>query len=539
MADSDQNSSQKPLKTPLSSGQERKSLFLAAFGMGVGTLLSRILGLVRDAMLAALFGKITTDAYAIGFRLPNFFRRVLGEGALSVSFIPNYLSLKEENPQKAEQLKNTMFSFLFILSGVLSGLGIIFLDKILYWILYGGSTQISQDHFNLSVQMGRWMFAYLFLVTQFAYFMSVLNANKKFIAAGMAPAFFNLGFILCMFLPKDAVGFEGQQLALGVMFGGLLQVVVVALSFFKSFGFPKFNFNFGLKEFKKTLLATVPSLMGIGVLQMISIININFCSRVGEGANSFLYFADRIMELPQALIAVSIGTAMLPNLSVLWSRGERKDFDRTLVESMRVYLFFALPAAAGLIFLSLPITQLLFQRGRFDLSQSIEVAKIVQVYGLVLVVSGLSRIVLPIFYSFKNTWFPATISIFVLLNHFIIGNVLVEKLGLQGVALTTLSSGVLNLLLLLIGLKIFIKRSYIFSILKAALDFIPSVVLLSGFLYFAMGFVSMNKTMTSMIITLSTIFFAVFVYYLCSLLFKVEESKLILSLVKRLIKRKV
>lgn len=510
----------------------QKSIVFSAFGMGAGTLISRVLGLVRDAALAALFPTTVRDAFAIGFRLPNFFRRVLGEGALSVSFIPTYVELLNTEPAQAEKLKNTVFSFLLLISSLISILGVLYIKQLLNFIIDERSFSPGGESFALTVRMAKWMFAYLFLITQFAFCMSVLNAHKKFWIAGLAPAFFNLGFIIFIFLPKSLLAFDGQQLALGVLFGGVLQFGVVGASFLSNFKLPKINLSFFFKPFRQVLLATTPSLFAIGVLQIISLININLCSKVGPGANSYIYFADRILELPQSLIAVSLGTAMLPSLSEMWVKS-RSDFDETLIKSISVYLFFALPAAVGMIFLSLPVTQLLFQRGAFDFEQSVQVASVVQIYGGLLVVSGMGRILLPVYYSFKNTWYPAAVAIIVLVNHYIVGQVLMESFGLSGVAMATLSSSLVNIFLLFIGMGIFTKRTYVKEVLGALFRFSPAVIILSAFLWTVDGQISQVSAALRVAGSVAAVLGAVFVYFGSAWLFKIDEVRFIGALVSK------
>lgn len=534
MTNSDQVEAAKALSTEKRHLEGQKSLIFSALGMGAGTLISRILGLFRDVALAAFFSKTVLDCFAIGFRLPNFFRRVMGEGALSVSFIPTYLELQIKSPEEAEKLKNVTFSFLFCLSAILCLLGTLYIEPLLSFIIDKESFSSDPSKFDLAVRMAKWMFGYLFLATEFAYFMSVLNAHKKFWVAGVAPAFFNLGFLFLIFFPNPYTSFLGQELAWGVLFGGGLQVFVVGLSFVKQFGLPKFNFDMIFKPFRGVLLATMPSLFGVGVLQMISLVNINLCSRLGDGAHGYLYFADRILELPQSLIAVSLGTAMLPSLTEMWIK-DRAGFDSTLVKSLRVYLFFGVPSALGLFFLSLPITQLLFERGAFGFERSLEVASLVQIYGGLLVVSGLSRILLPVYYSFKNTWYPAVAAVLVLISHYFLGRVFVEQFGLPGVALTTLVSGSVNFVLLLIGLKFFIGRSYFLDILKSVVSFTPILLVLAGFLWFVQGMIPVEKTVQGAFLVSGVICFAAVLYFIFSVLFKVEEAVFFKKILKKLL----
>jgi putative peptidoglycan lipid II flippase len=520
-------------QTSINRQLSQKNIIFSAFGMGAGTLISRILGLVRDAALAALFPTIVRDAFAIGFRLPNFFRRVLGEGALSVSFVPTYVELLNTDPLKAEKLKNIVFSFLFLLSSVISVLGILYIRPLLGFIIDEATFSPGGESFALTVRIAKWMFAYLFLITQFAFCMSVLNAHKKFWVAGVAPAFFNLGFILLLFIPNAYVSFDGQQLAFGVLFGGLLQLFVVGGSYLSNFSVPRPNLDFFFKPFRRVFLATTPSLFAIGVLQIISLINIHLCSQVGPGANSYIYFADRILELPQSLIAVSLGTAMLPSLSEMWIKS-RADFDETLIKSIRVFLFFALPAAVGMVFLSLPVTQLLFQRGAFDLEQSLQVASVVKIYGGLLVVSGLGRIFLPVYYSFKNTWYPAAVAVVVLINHFIVGQILVDLYGLPGVAMATLSSSVVNICLLFIGMGLFTKRTYVKESIGAVLRFFPAVLILAAFLWTVDGYISQSSVILRVSGSVAAILGAVVVYFGSAFLFKIDEVKLLGSLISKL-----
>ena len=514
-----------PKSQKKNSTQPQSSLFFSALGMGLGTLISRILGFVRDIILVGFFPQFVTDAFLLGFKVPNFFRRITGEGALAVSFIPRFLGLKLKDEESAKTLKDVVFTFLFTLSGLITFFGILFMPQVLRFLLsLSGKGEIFSDPESMvfAVKMGRWIFFYTFLVIQFAYFMTVLNAYKRFWVAGLAPAFFNLGFLSMAFLPNSVVSFSGFQLALGVLVGGSLQLLVVGLDHVQHIGWPQFNFSFNFKPFKKVLLATLPSIAGIGVLQFISIINIGFCAQVGVGALTYLYLADRLLELPQSLIAVSLGTAMFPNLSELWIT-DRNKFDKILLQSIRLYIFFGLPSAIGLIFMALPITQLLFQRGETTLLEALKVASLVQIYGGVLVISGINRMILPVYYSFKNTWYPASVSLLVVTSHYFVGQLFVSEFGLRGVALTTLLSTFINFFCLFLGLKCFVGRSYIEEIFKALFNFsIPALVLTGGLWSFT-KLIPVEKTLEFYVYTLLALVGSVVVYFGVSAVAKVKE----------------
>lgn len=520
-------------QTPInSSSQAQSKLFKAAFGMGSGTMLSRLLGYLRDILIFSFFPKFVTDCFVAGFRLPNFFRRVLGEGALSVSFIPNYLELKTVDPEKAKILRNTVFSFLFSVSGILTVFGIVFMEAIMASVLPYGDFKTDPDKLNLAIQIGRWMFAYLFLVTQFAFSMSVLNAHKKFWIPGVAPAFFNFGFILCFFIPLNFLSFQGQQLSIGVLFGGLLQAGIVFWTYVKLVGLPKFNFSFNFKPFKRVLLATLPSVIGIGVLQLIGLINLSLGARAGEGSLSYLYIADRIIELPQSLIAVSIGTAMLPNLSELWIKS-KDEFRDSVSKSIRLFLFLGMPSAVGVWFLAAPIVQMLFQRKEFTYLDVMAVTPLVKVYALLILVSGLARIILPIYYSFKNTWFPVINALIVVVFHWYVGSYLVETNGLEGVVYATLLSGCLSMTILSLGLKFFINSFLLADIFKSIFSFLIPNLLMGGGLFLLSKYLPEDKSIIQVTVLLVCILVSILIYFGSAKLLKISEADSVLSILKR------
>ena len=527
---------EKPLKSQKkNSPQAQKSLFFSALGMGLGTLVSRILGFVRDIVLVGFFPQFVTDVFILGFKIPNFFRRIMSEGALSVSFTPHFLDLKLNKPKEAQILKNVVFTFLFILSGLIVIFGILFMPQILgYLFSLSKNEKVFSDPESLAfaVKMGRWMFFYVFLVTQFAYFMVVLNAHKRFWVAGLAPAFFNLGFVAMALLPNSYFSFSGFQLALGVLVGGSLQLIIVGVDHIRSVGWPRFNFSFHSTPFKNVLKGTLPIVGGLGVLQFINIINIGLCTQVGVGALTYLYLADRLLELPQSLIAVSLGTAILPNLSEFWVM-DKKKFHETISQSIRLYLFFGLPSAVGLIFMALPITQLLFQRGETTFFESQKVASLVQIYGGVLIINGINRVLLPIYYSFKNTWYPASVSVLVVSSHYFIGQILVEQFNLRGVALTTFLSTVINFSFLILGLKIFLGRSYIEVMLKSIANFITPSIVLAVSLWGFTKLIPVNKTLEFYVFTFLALTGSVVLYFGLSLAMKVKEVVYLKALFKK------
>lgn len=418
--------------------------------MSLGTMSSRILGLVRDMVLAALFSTTFKDAFVVAFRLPNLFRRLFGEGSLNVSFIPVYVEKKSLNPGSEQQLSSAIFSLLILVTSTLSLLGVLFMPQIMSVVLAGEGFQSVEGKLDMTIVLGRIMFSYLFLVTTYAFFMAIANAHKKFLIPALAPAVFNLVFIIFALLPNEWGRVEGEVAAWGVLFGGLAQVLMVGIQLFKMGKIPYWTLKFKVPGVSLVLKNMLPGLLGLGVLQIMSVVNIYFASRLDEGAHSFIYFADRILELPQSLIAISLGAALLPSLSEYWSNGEKQKMRDFGQYSLRLLLFLALPSAVGMFILAEPIVNLLYGRGEFSLQDVQTTAEIVRLYSFLLVASSFVKVLIPSFYAIKNTLTPAIASVICLMLHLVLAHFLTNLMGLNGLVLATVISGFNNMFLLLL-----------------------------------------------------------------------------------------
>lgn len=425
----------------------KSSFAKAAAAMSAGTMLSRILGFVRDAVLFGLFERTLTDAFVVGFRLPNLFRRLLGEGALSVSFIPIYLESLKKDPLKAQELASTVFSVLLGLTSILFVGGVIYMPEIMnLWVDNPEGYAAVTGKMDLTIQLSRIMLGYLVLVTSYAFCMSVANSLGHFFWPALAPALFNLGVIVFSFLP--GFQFHGDQLAWGVIAGGVLQLGVVLRLLYKVNAFPKIRFDFSNTLFHRVLQKMLPGILGLGVFQVMTLVNTTFAARLKEGAQSYIYGADRILELPQSLIAISLGAALLPRFSNYLSDDR---LDLLLLEAhkaMRALLFLALPSAVGMYFMSEAITDLLFGRGSFNEYDIQMTGQVVAIYAILLLATSVAKVLSPGFYAMGDTKSPAIFAVICLLVHVALGHFLVNEYGLSGLAFATTVSSILNMSLL-------------------------------------------------------------------------------------------
>lgn len=482
-----------------------------ALWMSLGTLSSRMMGLVRDTLVMSLFPRFVTDAWTVAFRLPNILRRLLGEGSLSVSFVPIFIdTLHEDNNQStAKNFFNSLYTLLILVVGLITACGIIFSANILELILdakYIANTQ----QFALTVAMSKIMFGFIFLMSQYAVFMAALNALGHFWWPAMAPIFFNLMMIISSLIPDSWGHFPGEALAWGVVIGGIFQAGVLLIPLRRLGFWPRLSSQLWTKPVKDVLIRMVPGLFGLGLLQISLIINQRFATSLGEGPVSYIYLADRLLELPLSLISVSLGTALLPTLSSLHTKGRKDEFLRTAESYFGLNFYVVMAAATGLYFLSYPIVELLFKRGFFSESDAVMTSEVVKVWALILIPSSGIKILAPIYFSVKNTWMPPIASLFSLVLHYLMAPILMHRWGLTGLNWSSLISNSVNFLILFIFMGPYVGQFNFSKLLKSTIKVLSICGLmaislqmydfLKDHLYHHWNFVSQLICLMSMII---------------------------------------
>lgn len=436
--------------------EDRKKVFKQAFFMAAGTLTSRILGLLRDMALGALFDRAVTDAWTVAFRIPNLFRRLFGEGALSVSFVPVFIQARTEDSDgvRARNLVNGFYTFLLVFMGILTLFGILYMESILTFLL-SDIYRVDGAKWFLTVRMARIMFAFVFCVTTYAYMMGLLNALGSFGIPAAAPALLNISMLLFTFLPGGWFPVEGDGLAWGVLVGGLLQMILVWWVLRRQNYLPKLQLKIWSSDIKHVLRNLLPGIAGLGLLQFSTLINLYFASALPEGSLSAIYWADRLLELPLSLISVSLGAALLPSLSELAAKKKWVKFRETSQETFLMTLFLAWPASLGLFYLAEPIVEILFLRGHFTSADVASTSAILKVYSVTLVVLSLSRVLMPSYYAIKNTLFPAAVTALCLVLHVLLAPFLMKEQGVVGLVTSGMLAAVLNVMILIYGLLYF------------------------------------------------------------------------------------
>ncbi len=427
---------------------ENSRVVHAAGVVGVATLLSRIFGFLRDMIVAGLFGAgLATDAFFVAFRIPNLLRRLLAEGSLTVSFVPVFTDyLKNRSREDALKLANITFTALSILLVFVSLIGVI-LSPLIVAAIAPGFVK-SPVRFDLTVYLTRLMFPYIFFLSLVALCMGILNSLRHFAAPALAPVLLNVSIIVAALFLRRFFDPPIVALAAGVVIGGILQLAL-QIPFLLRHGVslkPDFHFRYpGLKRVGTLML---PAVFGAAIYQINIFIGTILASLLPTGSVSFLYYADRIVELPLGVFAIAVGTATLPSFSEQAAGGRFDQLKKTLSFSLRLLLFITIPATFALIALRVPIISALFQRGEFSVDSTIETARALFCYSVGLPAFSLIRIIVAAHYSLQDTKSPMKAAIVALIVNALLSLALMFPLRHAGLALATSIASTVNVAML-------------------------------------------------------------------------------------------
>lgn len=417
------------------------------------TMISRVLGVVRDMVASNAFGaNYIADAYYVAFSIPNMLRKLAGEGSLTISFIPVFTGeLEKKGKEQAMKLAYSTFWVTLILLGLITALGMIFSPQITSLLAPGFGNVAGK--MELATRMTFEMFPYTIMICMVALCMGILNSFRHFAAPAASQILLNIASILAILLINNRYHFwhPGVALVVGVLVGGALQFLIQVPPLLKH-GF-RFKLYLdlrhpGLRQIGKIML---PSLFAASIYQLNVFINTIFVSRF-PGGRSWIYYADRFIELPLAIFGIAIATAILPNLSSYAARSELDRFRELLGFGLRLVAFLIIPSMLGLIFLRVPIVSLIYQHGEFQSSDTLQTAFAVLFYALALWASAGARIMTQSFYALKDARIPAICAAVGMILNLIGCATLtrIPRLGFAGVALSTSLATMLNFLLLFV-----------------------------------------------------------------------------------------
>ncbi|MBF0633437.1 MAG: murein biosynthesis integral membrane protein MurJ, partial [Nitrospinae bacterium] len=406
-------------------------------------LISRVLGYARDMLVADLFGaKTAADAFFVAFRIPNLLRRLTAEGAMTAAFVPVYTEVYEKSGKpRAFELACNIVTLLGVALTVISVAGVITAPWVVTALAPGFTS--SEPTFNLTTLLTRIMFPYLIFVSLAAVLMAMQNSMGKFFVPAAAPSMLNIAIITCALTMRDWFAEPTVALAVGVMIGGVLQLAMQVWEL-RRMGW-KYVPSFNLRDADAIRIGAlmVPATFGMAVAEINTFVDTLIASFLPEGSVSYLYYGNRLVQFPLGVFGVAVGVAALPSLSSEAARGGEK-----LVElfshSMRLTLFIAIPAMVGLIALSGPMTNVLFERGQFDEAARYGVISALVFYAVGLPAFAATKIVVGVFYALKDTKAPTKVAVWCMLINIALNLVLMGPLKHGGLALATSISAFVN-----------------------------------------------------------------------------------------------
>jgi putative peptidoglycan lipid II flippase len=429
-----------------------KQLFKSTMIVSVMTLLSRILGFVRDMLIGQIFGvSAGTDAFFVAFKIPNFLRRLFAEGAFSQAFIPVLAEYKERGSQQALKLFiDKTAGTLAVVLVLITVIGVLAAPVLILLFAPGFAWQGTQH--DLAVQMLRLTFPYILFISLVAFAGSILNSHGKFAIPAVTPVLLNICMIAAAIYLAPLMEKPVVALAWGVLAAGLLQLLFQFPALIKLGLLPRLTVDFKDAGVKQVIQLMLPAIFASSIVQINLLLNTLLASFLPAGSVSWLYYSDRLVEFPLGIFGVALATVILPSLSKNHAGADRIAFSNTLDWGLRFVLLIVIPAALGLFLLAEPILSTLFQYHEFTVHDVQMAGKSLMAYSLGLVGFVMVKILVPAFSSRKDMNTPVRLGIYIMLINIGLGVCLIFPFAHTGLALATSIGALLNAALLLLRL---------------------------------------------------------------------------------------
>jgi putative peptidoglycan lipid II flippase len=418
--------------------------------IGAATMTSRLLGLVRDTVMASLFGAgDAMDAFLIAFRIPNLVRDLFAEGAMSAAFVPTFTrTLTNEGRESAWRLGSLVINALVAATAVLVIAGIVFASPITTLLDYSGKFAAVPGKLTLTVSLTRVMFPFLMFVAVAAALMGMLNSLHRFFVPAVSPAMFNVGSIACTLGLAPVMPTLGLPVimapAIGVLVGGFGQMAIQWPTLRREGYRYAPVLDFSDPGLRRVLTLMGPGVLGLAAVQVNLVVNSILAMHEGTGAVSALNFSFRLMYMPIGLFGVSIATAVIPTISRHAARNETADMREAISNGLRLMLMLNVPATIGLVALASPIVALIFEHGRFTSADTANTAAALACYAPGLLGYSAVKIAVPSFYALHDSRTPVLVSVTTVVVNVALNLAMVRVMGFQGLALGTAISAIFN-----------------------------------------------------------------------------------------------
>lgn len=429
-----------------------RQLFRSTAVVGAMTLISRIMGFVRDMCIARIFGvDIGTDAFFVAFKIPNFMRRLFAEGAFAQAFVPVLSEYRTQGGGALTLFINRMAGSLVLVTLLVTVLGV-FAAPVVIAVFAPGFLGESRQY-ELSVHMLRITFPYAFFITCVAFAGGILNSHGRFAVTAITPVFLNVCMIVAAIWVAPVMSEPILALAWGVLAAGLVQLIFQFPSLVHLGLLPRFNYGFNDPGVKRVIRLMLPAIFGVSITQINLLLDTLIASFLTAGSVSWLYYSDRLVEFPLGVFGIALATVILPSLSNNHAANEREAFSRSIDWGLRLVLLVGLPASLGLFMLAEPLLSTLFQYKAFGHGDVLMAGKSLRAYSVGLLGFILVKVLVPGFTARKDTRTPVRFGIKAMIANLVLNVMLVFPLAHAGLALATSLGAYLNAGLLLMQLR--------------------------------------------------------------------------------------
>jgi putative peptidoglycan lipid II flippase len=522
--------------TPATS-DARGSMARGARRVSALTMLSRLLGLVREQIFALTLGAGPySDAFLAAFRIPNLLRDLFAEGALSTAFVPTYVAtMRNQSRAAAYALANRVMSTLTIYLGLLAGLAMIFPEPVVHLV----ATGFAPEKAALCATLVRIMLPFLPTISLAVVAMGALNAEERYTAPALASSMFNLvaiaGGVAVYFLAPSSRAAVMTWAALTLL-GGLAQLGIQIPPLFKLGFRPRLLPDLRLRDPGTRRIATLmaPATLGVAAVQINVVINSSFASLVSDGAISWLSYAFRLMQLPIGVFGVAVGTTALTHLSRDAAQNDLASLAGTLRRGMRMVLFLTVPSMVGLALLGVPIIRLIYEHGRFTEHATHETARALTGYALGLAAYAAVKVVAPAFYALGRTRVPLVGSVIAVVANLAWNLATFRSLGHFGLALGTSIAATMNLLVLVLAFQTQVRGLLTRDFFAALARIVGASAVMGAAVWFLSGrleLIASHSLAVRFLKALGPVAAGAAVYFLAARVLGLEEAQ---TLVKRL-----
>ncbi|MCX7096580.1 MAG: murein biosynthesis integral membrane protein MurJ [Methylococcales bacterium] len=453
-----------------------RQLFKSTAIVGIMTLISRLLGFVRDMLIARIFGvDLATDAFFVAFKLPNFLRRLFTDGAFAHAFVPILADYKEQGKPAALKLfvDRTAGSLALILA-LMTLVGMVAAPVLILVLAPGFAWQGTQH--ELSVLMLQITFPYLLFIGLVAFAGGILNAHGKFAVPALTPVFLNLSMIAAAIWLAPLMAEPIVALAWGVFGAGVVQLAFQIPALLRLGLMPRCRLGFADPSVKQLIKQLLPAIFSVSITQINLLLDSLFASFLTAGSVSWLYYSDRLVEFPLGILGLALGTAILPNLAKNHAANDPLAFSEALDWGLRLALLIGMPATIGLVLLAEPMLSTLFQYKEFSVQDVHFAAMSLRAYAVGLLGYLLIKVLVPGFTSRLDMKTPVRYGIYAMVTSLALNAVLIFPLAHAGLALATSLGAIINAGLLLVKLR----QLKIYQARRGSAVFIVRVLLASA-----------------------------------------------------------